>query len=52
MLFALSGIDASGWGYTAKAVRTGPVAEVLGIPRGPGSEFSAETMRTPHKWHG
>ena len=31
---ALSGIDASGWGYAAKAVRTGPVSEVLGIRAG------------------
>ena len=39
ILMALSGIDALGWGYRAKAVRTGPVAaKNRGKPLGPGSE--------------
>ena len=39
ILMLLSGIDALGWGYSAKAVRTGPVAvQNHGKPLGPGSE--------------
>ena len=39
IILPLSGIDAPGWGYKAKAVRTGPAAmEIRRNPHGPGSE--------------
>jgi len=53
ILMALSGIDALGWGYRAKAVRTGPVAaKNHGKPLGPGSEVIRRKTRTPLGWHG